>query len=155
MGWPEILSILDEELSHLADRPERLQSLRDWKSYESREAAIDAAKFDESTHWHTANTACVRFAETRTWPPLDQEQLFWVYARLRAARNVVQFCLKSKRTSGWVFPSPDKDVPERSVLEQLLVQYWSQVGRAAFLGSIFFDQMGPFDPLADTPDADL
>jgi hypothetical protein len=64
----------------------------------------------------------------------------------------VKFFLTCKRSRGWVFPDSDKDVPDRSVLETLLVQYWFFQGRAAFLGSIFFSQMGPFDPLAELPD---
>jgi hypothetical protein len=67
----------------------------------------------------------------------------------------VRFFLRSKRTRGWVFPDSDKDVPERSVLETLLVQYWLFEGRAAFLGSIIFSPMGPFDPLAEIPDPDV
>ncbi len=152
MSWPEILSILQGELSHLTDRPERLKSLRDWKQYESREAAIDALKFDESTHQQIVMRACVQFAETRIWPQLTQEQLFWIYARLHVARVLVRFFLKSKRSRGWVIPDSDVDVPVRSILEELLVMYWSHQGRVAFLGSIVFDPMGPFDPLADIPE---
>lgn len=155
MGWPEILSTLEAELAMLSDRPERLKSLRDWKQYESREAAIDALKFDESTYWRTANTACIQFAETRTWPQLSQAELFWIYARLDAARALVKFFLACKRSRGWVFPDSDKAVPERSVLETLLVQYWLFAGKAAFLGSTIFDPMGPFDPLADLPEPDM
>lgn len=155
MGWAEILSILDGELANLADIPERLKSLRNWENYESREALIDALKFDESKHDRIATRACVQFAETRKWPELNQEQLFWIYARLRAAHDLVNFFLGSKRSRGWVVPDPDKDVPERSILEQVLVQYWLFSGRAAFLGSIVFDPMGPCDPLANLPDPDF
>jgi hypothetical protein len=151
MVWNEVLSILEGELANFSDPPGRLKALRDWKSYVSREAAIDAAKSDESASWQVVNKACLQFAEKRTWPQVNQEQLFWIYARLRAARALVRFCLGTKRTKGWVFPDPDKHVPSRSLLEELLVKYWLSVGRATFLGSIFFDPMGPFDPLADIP----
>ncbi len=151
MGWADIVAILEGELANFADPPERLKALRDWNKYSSREAAIDALKFDESTHWKIVNKACVQFAETRTWPQLNQEQLFWIYARLHTARVLAQIALNSKRTKGFVFPDPDKDVPERSVLEDLLVRYWLFQGRSAFLGSIIFDPMGPYDPLAGIP----
>jgi hypothetical protein len=154
MGWPEILSILEAELANLSDRPERLKSLRDWKAYASREAAIDSLKFDESTHWRTVNTACLEFAEKRTWPQASQDQLFWIYARLTVARVLVKFFLTCKRSNGWVVPDPDIGVPDRSVLDVLLVRYWVFQGRAAFLGSIF-DPMGPFDPLAELPEPDF
>lgn len=152
MSWPEILEILEGELGHCEDSPERLKSLRNWKQYESREAAIDAAKFDESTHRKIAQQACVQFSETRTWPEVTQDQLFWIYARLSVARDLVKFFQVCKRSRGWVFPYSEEGVPERSVLETLLVQYWFFQGKAAFLGSIFFDQMGPFDPLAELPE---
>ena len=155
MGWPEILSILETELANFSDPPERLKSSKDLKQYESREAAIDALKSDESTNSRAVNKACVEFAEKRTWPQLSQEQLFWIYARLSAGRALVKFFLRSKRTRGWVFPDSDKDVPDRSVIETLLVQYWLFQGRAAFLGSIIFDPIGPFDPLADLPELDF
>ncbi len=152
MGWPEILSILDAELANFSDPPERLKSLKDWKEYASRGKAIDASQFDESAHRRTIDKACLQFAEKRTWPQVNQEQLFWIYARLSAARALVKFFLTCKRSRGWVFPDSDKDVPDRSVIETLLVQYWAFQGRAAFLGAIFFDPMGPFDPLADLPE---
>lgn len=152
MGWPEILSILETELDKLSDRPERLKSLRDWSRYETREAAINALKSDESAHERIVHTACTEFAEKRTWPQLDQDQLYWIYARLSAARDLVKFFLASKRSRGWVVPDPDIDVPERSILETILVRYWVFGGRAAFLGSKIFDPMGPFDPLADLPE---
>ena len=155
MAWREILSILETELANFSDPSERLKSLRDWKRYESRDAAIDALKSDESTHWRTINTACIEFAERRTWPQLSQEQLFWIYARLSAARDLVKFFLSSKRTRGWVFPDSDKDVPDRSVIETLLVQYWVFQGRAAFLGSIIFDPLGPFYSQAELPGPDF
>ena len=60
-----------------------------------------------------------------------------------------------QKIEGWVFPDSDKDVPDRSVIETLLVQYWAFQGRAAFLGSIIFDPTGPFDPLADLPEPDF
>jgi|SRR6266480_4555715 len=82
MAWREILSILETELANFSDPPERLKSLRDWKRYESRDAAIDALKSDESTHWRTINTACIEFAEKRTWPQLSQEQLFWILRKI-------------------------------------------------------------------------
>jgi acyl transferase domain-containing protein len=78
MAWREILSILETELANFSDPPERLKSLRDWKQYASRGAAIDASQFYESEHRKTVDTACLQFAETRTWPQVDQEQLFWI-----------------------------------------------------------------------------
>src|SRR5438067_10585143 len=117
MGLQEIHSILQTELEKLSDQPERLKSLRDWKRYKSREAAIDALKFDESTHSRNVNLACVEFAEKRTWPPLSQDQLYWIYARLSVGRALVKFFLTCKRSRGWVFPDSDIDVPDRSVIE--------------------------------------
>lgn len=154
MVWPEIISILETELATFSDPPERLISLRDWTQYESRDAAIEALKFDESTHWRTVNAACLEFAEDRKWPRVSREELFWIYGRLSAARDLVRFFLTCKRSERWVVPASETDVPDRSVLEVLLVRYWVSQGRAAFLGSIVFDQTEPFGLLADLPRPD-
>jgi hypothetical protein len=158
MGWPEILSILEGELDKLADRPERLKSLKDWKDGEqfpTREAAINAMKFDESANQRTLDRACIEFAEGRTWPTLTREQMYWLYARLYAARVLVKFAADSKRTKGYVFPHPEEAVSENSILEHVLVRYWHFLGKHEFLGSLIFAPMGPFDPLADLPEPEI
>ena len=158
MGWPEILSILEGELDKLADRPERLKSLRDWKDFEkypARETAINAMQFDESANRRELDKACLQFASKGTWPTLPHEQMYWLYARLSAARDLVNFCLASKRSKGWVFPDPDEAISTESLLEHVLVKYWHFLGKHQFLGDLIFAPMGPFDRLADLPEPDF
>jgi hypothetical protein len=158
VGWPEILRILEAELDNFEDRPERLKWLKDWKDenkYPSRKAAIDAMKSDESNNRRILDQACLQFASKRTWPDINHEQKYWLYARLSAARDLVSFVLRSKRSKGWVFPDYDKDVSIESILEHVLVTYWHFLGRCEFLGSLIFSPMGPFDARADIPEADI
>lgn len=150
MGWPEILSILEAERQLFS--PEILGALKDWTRYESRAAAIDAMKFDESGTQRILDRACQQFASKRNWPDIDREQKYWLYGRLTAACDLVNFCVCSKRSKGWVFPAPDKDVSIESILEQILVRYWYFGGREYFLGKLIFGAMGPFDPLAGLPE---
>lgn len=81
--------------------------------------------------------------------------MYWLYARLRAARDIVKFCSDSRRTRGWVFPHSEKDVSVESVLEHVLIRYWYSLGKYEFLGSLIFAPMGPFDPLADLSEPDF
>ena len=81
--------------------------------------------------------------------------MYWLYARLYAARVLVKFAADSKRTKGYVFPDPEEAVSENSILEHVLVRYWHFLGKHEFLGSLIFAPMGPFDPLADLPEPEI
>jgi hypothetical protein len=154
MSWPEILSILESQWA-LFQEPGRLEALKDWKRYESREAAIDAMKFDESANRRILDVACLQFASKRNWPSINREQKFWLYARLSEARTLVKFFLIGKRSKGEIVPSPDIEIRDQKLLEYVLVYYWHHIGKNSFLGSVVFDPMGPFDPLADLPEPDF
>lgn len=80
----------------------------------------------------TVDRACRKFSITRTWPKLNAEGLLFVGQRLALALSFLRL-LQTADEGVRIVPDPDPAIPDRQVLEFLLVNYWHHAGYEQYL----------------------